>query len=162
VNSVTDFANGRTRSRYSGVFDRIKRFQARLGILAPIADLAVRLWAANVFWKSGLTKIASWDSTISLFTYEYSVPLLSPETAAYAGTFVELFFPALLALGLAGRLAAAVLFVFNIVAVISYPELEGAALQQHQVWGLLLLVILAHGPGKFSLDHWLAKRFAQQ
>jgi putative oxidoreductase len=127
-----------------------------LDILAPLADLALRLWVANVFFKSGLTKIANLDSTVLLFTHEYQVPLLSPEIAAYLGTFTELFFPVLLAIGLGGRLAAGVLFLFNIVAVISYPDLGPAGLEQHQVWGLMLAVTLLHGPGKLSVDHWLA------
>jgi len=130
-----------------------------LDFLAPLADLGLRLWVANVFFKSGLTKIASFDSTVSLFTYEYHVPLLSPEIAAWFGTFTELCFPVLLVLGLGGRLSAGVLFVFNIVAVISYPELNPAGVEQHQVWGLMLLVILLHGPGKLSVDHWLWRRY---
>jgi putative oxidoreductase len=52
-----------------------------------------------------------------------------------------------------------VLFVFNIIAVISYPELNAAGLEQHQVWGLMLLVTLLHGPGKLSVDHWLRSRW---
>jgi putative oxidoreductase len=139
-------------------------YRALDGYLAPIADLAVRLWVANAFFKSGLTKIASWDSTVLLFTYEYQVPLLAPETAAYLGTVTELVFPILLGVGLAGRPAALVLFAFNIVAVISYPGLMEAGLQEHLVWGLLLLVTLSHGPGKLSLDHliglWLGRRRA--
>ncbi|HRW67309.1 MAG TPA: hypothetical protein P5032_16500 [Candidatus Competibacter sp.] len=43
--------------------------------------------------------------------------------------------------------------MFNIVAVLSYPDLNDAGLAQHQVWGLLLLITLCHGPGKLSLDH---------
>ena len=128
-----------------------------LDSLAPIADLALRLWVANAFFQSGLTKIQSFDSTIALFTYEYRVPLLSPVLAAYAGTFTELFFPVLLALGLAGRLNAFVLFVFNVVAVLSYPGLNEVGLEQHQVWGLMLLLIICHGPGKLSLDHLIAR-----
>ncbi|MGH8584470.1 MAG: DoxX family protein [Gammaproteobacteria bacterium] len=127
--------------------------------LAPLADLALRLYVANVFFKSGLTKIQSWDSTLALFTYEYSVPLLAPETAAALGTATELFFPVLLALGLAGRLSAAVLFVFNIVAVLSYPSLNPAGVEQHLVWGLMLCVSLLHGPGRISVDHLIVKRF---
>jgi putative oxidoreductase len=68
----------------------------------------------------------------------------------------------LLALGLGGRLAAGVLFQFNIVAVVSYPALGPAGLEQHQVWGLMLAVTLLHGPGKISLDHWLRRRFLGQ
>ena len=128
-----------------------------LNFLSPAADLAVRAWVAVVFFKSGLTKIQSWDSTLALFENEYEVPLLPPDIAAYFGTFTELFFPVLLVLGLAGRGAAGVLFVFNIIAVISYPELSPAGLEQHQVWGIMLLVILLHGPGKLSLDHLISK-----
>jgi len=127
--------------------------------LAPVADLAARLWVANAFFKSGMTKIQSFSTTIQLFKYEYSVPLLPPEVAAYLGTFTELFFPVLLAVGLGGRLAAVVLFIFNIIAVISYPELGAAGREQHYVWGILLLMAVTHGPGKLSLDHWIKRRF---
>ncbi len=133
--------------------------------LSAVADLAARLWVANVFFKSGLVKLQSWDSTVSLFTYEYQVPLLSPETAAYLGTVTELCFPVLLTLGLLGRFPAAVLFLFNIVAVISYPDLNAVGLEQHQVWGLLLFYISTHGVGKLSLDNlwhlWARKRVKQ-
>ena len=61
--------------------------------------------------------------------------------------------------GLGSRLSALVLFVFNIVAVVSYPDLGEVGLRDHQVWGLLLLVTLLHGPGKLSLDHLIGRRF---
>ena len=75
------------------------------------------------------------------------------------GTAAELGLPALLVLGLGGRFAAAALFVFNIIAVISYPDLSEVGLKDHQYWGLFLLVTLLHGPGKLSLDYLLARRF---
>jgi putative oxidoreductase len=131
-----------------------------LNVIAPVADLVIRLWVANVFWKSGLTKIQSMETTLQLFRYEYSVPLLPPEIAAYLATFSELTFSVLLAVGLAGRFSALALFILNIVAVISYPALEPHAVIQHQLWGLLLLVSIVHGPGKLSLDHLIAKRFS--
>ena len=135
----------------------LRTFEALLMRLTPIADLAARLWVANVFFKSGLLKIQSWDSTLSLFMYEYHVPLLDPELAAWMGTFTELFFPVLLALGLGGRVVPGVLFVFNIIAVISYPDLDPVGVEQHQVWGVLLLISLSHGAGKLSLDYWIGK-----
>ncbi|MEK7735085.1 MAG: DoxX family protein, partial [Pseudomonadota bacterium] len=92
-----------------------------LTFLAPVADLGLRLWVGIVFLKSGLAKIQSMESTIMLFENEFQVPLLSATVAAYLGTFVELVFPVLLIIGLGGRFAALVLFLFNIVAVISYP-----------------------------------------
>ena len=127
--------------------------------LAPVLDLVIRLWVAKVFFMSGLTKIQSWDATLSLFENEYAVPFLPPELAAYMGTFTELFFPVLLVLGLGTRFAAAVLFVFNIIAVISYPDLGEIGLKDHQYWGLLLLIPLLHGPGKISIDHFIRRHF---
>lgn len=127
--------------------------------LAPVLDLAIRLWVAGAFFQSGLAKIQSWETTLALFENEYSVPLLPPTLAAYLGTATELFIPVLLVFGLGGRFAAAVLFVFNIVAVISYGDLSEAGLMQHQIWGLLLLVTLLHGPGKLSIDHLIRRRF---
>lgn len=128
-----------------------------LEALSPVADLLVRLWVAQVFFQSGLNKFQSWDITVQLFTYEYQVPLLAPATAAFLGTATELVVPVFLALGLAGRAAAAALFVFNIIAVISYPTLNAAGIHEHQLWGLLLLVTLLHGPGKLSLDHLVGR-----
>ncbi len=130
-----------------------------LDFLSPAIDLFIRLWVASVFWKAGLTKIASWDSTVALFTYEYHVPLLPPEIAAALGTSVELIFPVLLAFGLGARLSAAVLFVFNIIAVISYPGLSEVGLKDHVYWGILLLVPLLHGPGKLSIDHFIRQKW---
>ncbi len=143
----------------TSTLDRVQPVVQILQRASPLADLALRLWVANVFWKSGLTKIQSFETTVFLFTHEYHVPLLSPQVAATLGTFTELFFPVLLALGLAGRFSAAVLFIFNIVAVISYPDLNEFGLEQHQIWGLMLLVLVLHGPGKLSIDHWIARRW---
>ncbi|CAN0407256.1 unnamed protein product, partial [Phaeothamnion confervicola] len=128
------------------------------GWLAPVLDLAIRVWVGMVFFQSGLTKILSWDTTLSLFENEYAVPLLPPQLAAYMGTAAELTLPVFLVLGLGGRLAAAALFVFNIVAVLSYPDLGEVGLKDHQYWGLLLLIPLLHGPGKISVDHFLRRR----
>jgi putative oxidoreductase len=131
----------------------------KLDYLAPVSILALRLWVAWVFFKSGMLKMNSWDSTMYLFEYEYDVPFLPPEIAAYLGTTAELTLPVLLALGLAGRFGALALFVFNIIAVISYPDLNAAGLRDHQVWGLMLLVPMLHGPGKLSIDYLLTKKF---
>jgi putative oxidoreductase len=127
--------------------------------LAPVLDLGIRIWVGMVFFQSGLTKILSWDTTLSLFENEYAVPLLPSNVAAYLGTANELVLPVFLVLGLGGRLSAAALFVFNIIAVLSYPDLGEIGLKDHQYWGLLLLVPLLHGPGKISIDHFLRRRF---
>ena len=128
-----------------------------------IPDLALRLWIAWVFFKSGLTKVTGFPPEITsttkfLFEMEYKVPLLSPEVAAYLGSYAELILPIFLALGLAGRWAAAALFVFNAIAVISYPSLNAAGIVQHQLWGLILLYLFFRGPGKLSIDHFIRWR----
>ncbi len=139
--------------------EKLRKAADGFNFLSPLGDLLLRCWVAYAFWVSGLTKLQTWDSTLYLFENEYSVPLLPPEIAAYLGTSVELGMPVLLAAGLMGRVAALVLFLFNIVAVISYPDLGAAGIEQHKVWGVMLLVCLLHGPGKLSLDHWVGQRF---
>lgn len=132
---------------------------------AHVLDFAIRLYVAQVFFRSGLLKIGNWDGTLYLFRNEYRVPLLPPEIAAWLGTFAELFFPVFLAIGLATRFAAAALFVFNIVAVVSFWHVLGenqAALNSHWYWGALLAVTLLHGPGKLSLDHWVWSRVSSR
>lgn len=127
--------------------------------LAPLLDLGLRLFLANVFFKSGLTKIHNWDSTLYLFSDVYQVPVLPPELAAYLATAGELGLPVLLVLGLFGRFSAAGLFILNIVALTSYYDgLSEAGRNQHLYWGLLIAVLLVLSRGKWSLDAWLEKR----
>jgi putative oxidoreductase len=129
--------------------------------LAPLLDLGIRLHVAWIFFKSGLLKAGNWSGTLYLFSNEYRVPVLPPEAAAWLGTFGELAFPPLLALGLLARFAALSVSLINVVAVVSFWHVLGenpAALQAHLYWGILLLVTLLHGPGSLSLDHWLRRR----
>ena len=132
-----------------------------LNALQPAAQLLARWFIAGVFFRSGLTKIADWETTVALFTDEYHVPLLSPHIAAALGTSAELALPALILLGLGGRFAAAGLSVLNVVAVISVEEMPIPALQQHIFWGSVLAALLLWGPGRWSVDQllwpWLRK-----
>jgi len=127
-----------------------------------LMSLALRLYLGWIFFKSGLTKIADWDSTVQLFTDEYQTPLLSPELAAMMGTAGELALPVLLFAGLLSRPAALGLFMVNLMAVISYPQLWKfdcpAAINDHKYWGMLLLVLVVFGPGRFALDALMGKR----
>jgi putative oxidoreductase len=63
----------------------------------PYALLALplRLALATIFWNSGMTKLANWETTISLFANDYQVPLLPPEVAAYMAASTELTTPVL-------------------------------------------------------------------
>ncbi len=143
-----------------GIAQRFQPAIARLEALQPAAQLAARLYLAQVFFLSGLTKIRDWDTTLALFADEYHVPLLPPALAAVAGTAGELVLPVLLVAGLGGRFAALGLSVVNVVAVLSLQDIAPAALQQHQFWGSLLLALLLWGPGRWSLDALWWRRLA--
>ncbi len=130
---------------------------ANIDKLQPLFALALRLYLARVFFMSGLTKIQDWNITLSLFQNEYHVPLLPPAVAALLGTAAELSLPVFLVLGLGTRLAALALFVFNLVAATSYPDLSDAGVKDHILWGALMLVLFFYGPGKIALDRWLER-----
>ena len=130
---------------------------ALLDRLQPLAALLARLYVAQVFFLSGLTKLRDWETTLFLFTEEYKVPVLSPPVAAFMGTAGELVLPVLLAAGLLGRLGALGLTVVNVVAVVSLSEIAPAALQQHILWGALLVGLAVYGPGRWSVDHLMVR-----
>jgi putative oxidoreductase len=128
-----------------------------LDALQPLAALAARVYVAQVFFLSGLTKLRDWGTTVALFTDEYKVPLLSPTVAAVLGTAGELVLPVLLVVGLAGRFSAIGLFVVNAVAVIALTEIAPAVLQQHILWGALLAALAIYGLGPWSVDKLLKR-----
>ncbi len=144
------------------VASRLYRFQstqlAHLAKAEPLLQIAARLHVAQVFWSSGLTKVQNWEGTLFLFQQEYQVPLLPPELAAWMGAGGELALPPLLALGLLGRFSALGLFVVNLVAVLSLPEVSPVALGQHLQWGGLLAWLAVSGVGAWSVDAWLQRK----
>ncbi|MGQ8364707.1 DoxX family protein [Glaciecola sp. 1036] len=128
---------------------------AKLGYLESPALLGARLYVAWVFFKSGLTKVNDWENTLLLFEYEYAVPVLNFEFAAYLATFGELVLPILLSLGLFARKSAIGLLIVNYVAVISLEDIPTAALYLHHIWGLALAAVIIWGSGILSLDKLL-------
>lgn len=126
---------------------------------SPVFDLAVRLFIAAVFFKSGRTKIKDWDITVSLFADEYQVPVLPPEVAAALATTFELAMPVLLVVGLGARLAALPLLgmacVIQFVLGAANPDYDNP---MHFYWMFLLGMIVIKGPGPISLDHLIRAR----
>ena len=119
-----------------------------------ILQLMFRIAIAAVFWSSGLTKIASWDTTIVLFRDEYMVPLLPAELAAVISAAFELSCSALIVVGLATRLATLPLLGMTfVIEVFVYPEYW----TMHLMWASVLLFLLTKGPGVFSLDHYVKR-----
>ncbi|MCH8686558.1 DoxX family protein [Pedomonas mirosovicensis] len=135
-----------------------RRAGAWAGRLMPDALLLLiaRLGIAAIFFLSGRTKVEGvltiTDSTYALFSSEYALPFLAPETAAYVTTYSEHLFPILLALGLFTRPAAAALLVMTaVIEIFVYPD----AWATHLSWAGLLLLLIARGGGAWSLDRLL-------
>jgi putative oxidoreductase len=136
-------------------FDAFAALAARLlpdGLLA----LVIRAGVAAIFFLSGRTKVDGFlhikDSTYVLFMTEYKLPLVPPAIAAHAAAYAEHLFPLLLVLGLFTRLSAAALLAMTLVIeVFVYPD----AWPTHLSWAGLMLVLIARGGGRFSLDRAL-------
>lgn len=132
-----------------------------------------RFSVAAVFWLSGQTKIEGLaidlvqgqfslgiarlsDSAVALFRDEYALPWLSPVLAATLAATAEHVFPVLLLLGLATRFSAlALLGMTAVIQMFVYP----GAYPTHGVWATVLLLLIARGPGRFSIDHWIKRRY---
>ncbi len=132
-------------------------FIKHIGGLQNLLLLLIRLWMARVFLLSGLVKISNFSNTVALFNDEYRVPFIPAVFAAYSATLFELLCPVLLIVGLASRVAT--LPLLGMVTVIQLTYDQNA---QHAYWALLLLTILAFGPGKLALDHLLKNKFYKQ
>jgi putative oxidoreductase len=123
--------------------------------------LAARIFPAIVFWQSARTKVEGFqikDSTYFLFEHVYALPVIPPVPATILATVAEHVLPVLLVLGLFSRISALGLLVMTaVIQLFVFPD----AWVTHGLWAALLLVTLAQGPGKVSLD-WLFKFDAPQ
>ncbi len=128
--------------------------------LTPLALLTLRLPIAVVFWRSGRTKVEGWnifsvkDTQYFLFREEFGVPL--PELTAHLTALAEHILPVLLVLGLFTRLSALGMFTMTmVIQLFVYPD---AWLSAHMFWAVILLAVMALGPGTISLDKLLFRR----
>jgi putative oxidoreductase len=107
---------------------------------------------ARIFWLSGLTKLASWDKTLWLFSNEYKVPIIPPDLAAILSMSAELSCPILLTIGLGTRFASMALLIMSLVIQFTYDPIE-----EHYYWMMLFSVLIAYGGDKLSADHYIKK-----
>lgn len=134
------------------------------GMAAP---LFLRVALGLPFFKSGLTK---WDGFLSLspaasflFQEEFKLHILGqvyalpvPDVLAFASGAGEIIFPILLILGLATRFSA--LGLLGMTAVIQLIVPDGWA-NFHLPWATMAIALIAIGPGRLSLDHWIRRYF---
>lgn len=146
----TQFAS--LRGQYVAWREWLARFPLSL------LQLGMRVGVGAVFFNSGLLKYNSWEFAIKLFEDEYKVPLLDPTVAARLATFNELTFPVFLFVGLATRLATLPLLGMTfVIQTFVYPQ----AWTEHLMWASMLVFLLTRGPGVFSLDYLIERRFAK-
>lgn len=132
-----------------------------------VIGLVARLAVAAVFWRSAQTKFSGWDflgqhwqffnlnaTTFTLFEYEYDLPFIAPDIAAYLATFAEFGLSLLIILGLFTRFSAlALLGMTAVIQILVYPD----AWPTHILWAVGLLFLIKHGGGRISLDRLLFK-----
>lgn len=131
--------------------------------LAHVLNLGIRLWMANIFFKSGMLRYqdwanGQWDSQVEAFTEYHPIPGVDPQLAAIGGTVGELALPVMLALGLFTRIGAGGLLVMTLVIQYLVPVDYGVSNPEHYYWMLLLMVPMLHGGGLLSVDG-LAQKF---
>ena len=144
------------------LFSFYQFFNKTIEFISPAFDLGIRLYLFNIFFTSGLTKIQSWETTKMLFAYEYNIPFLPPELAAWMGTAAELTLPVLLVIGILSRPTALALFAFNALAAHSYPDISPAGVVDHIMWGVMSAAIFFHGAGKLSLDSFVERKVLEK
>src|SRR3990167_5361094 len=120
---------GKKKACSTECIQKINGILGRISQCEPLVNLMIRWYVAMDFWKSAVFKLpqgflgvgkGNWENTLYLYTQEHPVPILSPEIAAYVGTFFEVVCPLLLFIGLGSRISAFILLVMALFIELSY------------------------------------------
>ncbi len=135
--------------------------------LSPLVDLGIRLYMANIFFKSGWLRLqdylnGQWQNQIVAFTDYHPIPGVPGDIAAVAGTIGEVTLPVLLALGFLTRIGAGGLLIMTFVIQFLVPEDYGVSNPDHYMWMLLLAVPMVKGGGLISVDFIFQKFFCKK
>ena len=123
-----------------------------------IIELLGRIFLSSLFLIQGIRKYFFQEETI-IYMEEYGVP----EILFIPATVLEILFPVLLILGYKTKLAALImaLFTFTVAIIFHTDFTEGMQmiffLKDIAIAGGFMIII-AHGPGKISLDHYLKSK----
>ncbi|MEK9496623.1 DoxX family protein [Photorhabdus sp. P32] len=114
---------------------------------SKVVGLNIDILETSTPWQLGIPRVT--DSSVSLFTSEYKLPLLSPDVAAVMAATAEHLFPLLLIVGFATRFSALALMVMTLVIqIFVYPD----AWPVHATWLTAQLYLVTYGGGRFSFD----------
>ena len=127
--------------------------------LQSVSLLFLRLILAYGFYEPAKMKWSDIDSVAEWFG-SMGIPL--PTLNAYMAASTEALGVLLLTIGFATRLISIPLIVVMIVAILTVHLGNGFSAGDNGFeiplyYMLMLLVIVAHGAGKFSVDHFLYK-----
>jgi putative oxidoreductase len=143
---------------------RYERVLAMLGKAGWLGPALVRITLGVVFMGTGWGKLHSLDKVTDFFM-QLGLPAAHFQAALVAST--EFFGGLAILLGVATRLAAFPLMITMIVAIATAKrsEIDGIqsllGFEEFSYLAMYLWLIVA-GPGKLSIDHLLARRFARK
>ena len=137
-----------------------RRFAKAAELLQDSALLLARLTIAYGFYEPAMKKWANMDDIAAWFAM-LGIPW--PTLNAYMAATTELLGVVLLGLGLLTRLISLPLMVVMVVAIATVHWNNGFAAGDNGFeiplyYLLFLLIFLAFGGGKFSLDHLLFRK----
>lgn len=131
---------------------------------AWLAPFTLRLLLAYEFFEAGLEKLRG-DNWFAHIQADFPLPLnLIPADISWQlATWAELLAPIALLLGLFTRFASSSLIVLTAVAWFSVHAGNGYNVCDNGfklplIYLAMLVPLLLSGPGRLSLDHWLAQR----
>lgn len=131
--------------------------------IESIIALGIRLYIAQIFYRSGIVRLNSWDSQEFMFTDIHPVPFLPPSFAAPVTTLSEIGLAMAFAFGFLGRLSGMGLLIMTLVIQLIVAQTPQGVENHignsvHYFWMLLCLVVAINGPGRMSVDRMIWDR----
>lgn len=130
-----------------------------------VGVLSLRLLLAWEFWESGVEKLNgdNWFADIQ-GAFPFPFNLVPVDISWFLSTWFELIGAIALVIGLGTRFFSASLIILTIVAWASVHAGNGYNVCDNGfklplMYLVMFVPLLLSGPGKLSLDHWLARRF---
>jgi putative oxidoreductase len=133
------------------------RFPASFSPQPDLGLLVLRLGAGLMLaFGHGLAKLTTFPEKAASFADPIG---LGPTVSLALVVFAELFCALAVAVGLLTRLATLpVLFTMGVAAVAVHGSDGFKGMEKALLFGVLYLVVMLTGPGKYSLDYWLLSR----
>lgn len=144
---------------YSGATSLLNQAGGYIGVLG------LRMLLAWEFWEAGVGKFTgdNWFADIQ-DAFPFPFNLVSVDISWFLATWAELIGAVALLIGLGTRFFSASLVILTLVAWASVHAGNGYNVSDNGfklplIYLMMFVPLLLSGPGKLSLDHWLARRF---